>query len=181
MEYRIIRSRRKTLAIEITPRREVLVRAPLRMPAREIRRFVESRQAWIRSHLADLPAVTPLTPEEHHALIRAAKELLPGRVAFFASKAAVTYGRITVRSQQTRWGSCSSSGNLSFNCLLMPPEVQYYIIVHELCHRKEMNHSPRFWSEVEQLLPSYRTARQWLKAHGTMLLARFPATEETQK
>ena len=134
MDYRIIRSRRKSLAIEITPQGAVLVRAPLKMAARDIQRFVESRQPWIESHLAKIPSVTPLTPEEHEALICAAKKILPEKAARYAALADVTFGHITIRSQRTRWGSCSASGNLSFNCLLMlaPEEVQDYVVVHEL-------------------------------------------------
>jgi len=176
MDYRIIRSRRKSLAIEITPQGAVLVRAPLKMAARDIQRFVESRQPWIESHLAKIPSVTPLTPEEHKALICAAKQILPEKAARYAALADVTFGHITIRSQRTRWGSCSASGNLSFNCLLMlaPEEVQDYVVVHELCHRKEMNHSSAFWAEVERVMPDYRNRKAWLKEHGASLLARLP-------
>ena len=176
MEYRILRSCRKSIAIEITPRGELLVRAPSRMPKRDIQRFLESRQDWITHHLTKIPDVVPLTPEEHSDLIRAAKLSLPSKADSYAKQLGVTFGRITIRSQITRWGSCSAAGNLSFNCLLMlaPEEVQNYVVVHELCHRKQMNHSPLFWAEVEQILPDYRVQRTWLKEHGTSLLARFP-------
>ena len=72
-------------------------------------------------------------------------------------------------------GSCSGAGNLNFNCLLMlaPPEVRDYGVVHELCHRKEMNHSARFWKEVENILPDYRQRRAWLKENGGRLIARM--------
>ena len=85
------------------------------------------------------------------------------------------YGRITIRAQRTRWGSCSAQGNLNFNCLLMltPDNVMEYVVVHELCHRKEMNHSARFWSEVEKILPDYRRSRQWLKDNGGGLIGRL--------
>ena len=176
MEYEIIRSRRKTLAIEITSRREILVRAPSRISKRDIQRFVESKQDWIMTHLSKVPAVTPLTPNEHKALILAAKETLPSRTAFYAKQLDVTFGRITIRSQKSRWGSCSVSGNLNFNCLLMlaPEAVQNYVVIHELCHRKEMNHSPKFWAEVERILPDYRMQKAWLKEHGASLMARLP-------
>ena len=176
MEYRIIRSRRKTLAIEITPHGEILVRAPLRLAAREIRRFVDSKQPWISAHLSALPIATPLTREEHNALVHSARQVLPQKAAHYAKLLGVTYGRITIRSQKTRWGSCAASGNLSFNCLLMlaPEEIQDYVVVHELCHRKEMNHSSAFWSEVETIMPDYRSRKAWLKEHGASLLARLP-------
>ena len=180
MDYRIIRSRRKTITIEITPRGDLLVRAPLRTSQRDIQRFVAEKQHWIATHLAKLPPVIPMTAEEHHALIRSAKEFLPQRVAFYARQIGVTYGRITVRSQHRRWGSCSASGNLNFNCLLMlmPPDVRDYVIVHELCHRKQMNHSPKFWSEVAQIFPSYPEQRRWLSQHGISLLARLPDVQK---
>ena len=180
MEYTILRSRRKTIAIEITPRGKILVRAPLRMSRRDIQCFVTSKEDWIQSHLASLPPVTPLTAEEHLALIQSAKEFLPQRVSFYARQMDVTYGRISIRSQQKRWGSCSASGNLNFNCLLMlmPPAVRDYVIVHELCHRKQMNHSPAFWAEVARVLPDYRQQRQWLAEQCTALLARLPDAQK---
>lgn len=179
MEYKLIRSNRKSIAIQVTPKGEVLVRCPGRMPKQEVQRFVESKRAWIEGHLAKIaacPVPDKLTPEELHALVRQAKNVLPGRVADYAPCVGVTWGRITIRAQRTRWGSCSSKGNLSFNCLLMlaPPEVQDYVVVHELCHRKEMNHSPRFWQEVERTLPDYRVRKKWLKDNGTALMARLP-------
>ena len=84
----------------------------------------------------------------------------------------MTYGRITIRNQKTRWGSCSSKGNLNFNVALMlvPEEVMDYVVVHELTHRKEMNHSQSFWTEVERVCPEYRKYRAWLKKEGTAVL-----------
>ena len=97
--------------------------------------------------------------------------MIPQRVAYYAGIVGVTYGRITIRSQKTRWGSCSSGGNLNFNCRLMkaPTSVLDYVIVHELCHRLEMNHSSRFWALVEQVMPDYRVHRKWLREHGSSL------------
>lgn len=88
----------------------------------------------------------------------------------------VTYGRITIRCQRTKWGSRSSAGNLNFNCLLMlaPDEVIDSVVVHELCHRLEMNHSDRFYSHVQRVFPKYNECRRWLKANGGALLARVP-------
>lgn len=180
MEYTILRSRRKTIAIEITPAGQVLVRCPLRMSNKEIQRFVNSKHHWIQTHLENIrqtPPLPVLTEAELAAMKAWAKELLPERVDFWASRLGVTYGRITVRSQHTRWGSCSSTGNLSFNCLLalVPEAVLDYIIVHELCHRKHMNHSAAFWTEVAGLLPDYDASRAWLKQEGGKLIARLPA------
>ncbi len=177
MEYRILRSRRKTVAIEITPRGEILVRCPSRMAKRDIQRIVDSRRDWIAAQLSKLPPKSdPFTGPELRALAERAKQRIPPRAAHYAQLLGVTFGRITIRAQRTRWGSCSAAGNLNFNCLLMlaPEAVADYVIVHELCHRKEMNHSPRFWAEVEKVLPDYRAQRTWLKENGAALLARLP-------
>ena len=109
-------------------------------------------------------------------MVSLAKEDLTGRAAYFAPRIGVSYGRISIRHQKTKWGSCSSKGNLNFNCLLMlaPEEVRDYVVVHELCHRKQMNHSEAFWTEVERALPDYRDARKWLKTHGRELMQYNP-------
>jgi predicted metal-dependent hydrolase len=93
-------------------------------------------------------------------------------VAYYAEKLGVSYGKITLRQQKTRWGSCAANGNLNFNWLLIlaPPEVLDYVVVHELCHRREMNHSQAFWKEVEKILPDYRERQKWLKDNGWRLM-----------
>lgn len=176
--YQVIRSSRKTISIQITPGGDVLVRCPNRMRGEDIRTFVESKRGWIEKHLSGLSEKTdvqPFTREELQSLIQQARKVIPERAAHFAPTIGVTYGRITIRSQRTRWGSCSSRGNLNFNCLLMlvPPEVLDYVVVHELCHRKELNHSPRFWAEVEKALPDYRSQKKWLKENGSALIRRL--------
>ncbi len=181
--YKVVRSKRRTLALEITPRGEVLVRAPLRASDAVIRSFVEGKERWIEAHLALVQermaaeaAVPRLTEAEREALRAKAKPVLEARVAHFAPLAGVSWGRITIRTQRSRWGSCSAQGNLSFNALLLlaPPEVLDYVVVHELCHRKEMNHSSRFWAEVERLVPDWKTQRLWLRRSGGALMACLP-------
>jgi len=180
MEYKIIRSSRKTIAIQLTPAGEILVRCPSRMKKADIDRFVASKQGWIEAHLTKLPTATPkLTAKEIKDLAARAKADLPARTARFAPLIGVTYGRITIRSQRTRWGSCSNQGNLNFNCLLMltPPEIRDYVVVHELCHRIELNHSARFWSLVETIIPDYRSRRNWLRENGNALIAALPESD----
>ena len=177
--YTLTRSRRKTIAIHIRPDGTVEVRCPTRMKKADVDAFVESKAPWIRKHLDALenrPRQCPLTPPEIQALAREAAHFIPQRIAYFFPKIGVTYGKINIRSQRTRWGSCSARGNLNFNCLLMltPPEVMDYVVVHELCHRKELNHSPKFWAEVEKIMPDYKEQRQWLKENGSSLIARLP-------
>ena len=177
--YILIRSKRKTISIVIKPSGEVEVRCPTRCSKREVDAFVVSKEDWIRKHLetiatrAQLPV---LTMEELQKLADTAATVLPVRVRHFAKEMGVSYGRITIRSQRTRWGSCRPKGNLNFNCLLMlaPAEVQDYVVIHELCHRKELNHSPKFWTEVEKGCPNYRACRKWLKDNGASLIARLP-------
>ena len=177
-DVELIRSSRKTIAIEIHPDLSIRVRAPLRMPQYRIMEFWEEKEHWIDLHLekmrqrqksnADQASRISISKEEIKQLTELAKEVIPQRVAFFAAQMGVNYGRITIRNQKTRWGSCSQAGNLNFNCRLMkmPPEVLDYVVVHELCHRKQMNHSRAFWEEVEKVLPDYRVTRQWLKQNG---------------
>ncbi len=175
--YQIIRSSRKTISLRITPAGEIEVRCPNRMRRSDIDAFVNSKRSWIEAHMPQNPMeLSPFTEEEIAELAARAKQIIPQRVAHFAHQAGVTYGRITIRSQRTRWGSCSSRGNLNFNCLLMlvPEEVLDYVVVHELCHRKELNHSSRFWVEVERILPDYRIRRKWLKENGNAIIARLP-------
>ena len=176
ISYRLIRSARKTIAIQIEPNGEVTVRAPRRMSQAAIEQFVAGKSSWIEKHRPKQSEVLPkFTDEEIRALARQAKAVIPERVAHYADLVGVTYGSITIRSQRTRWGSCSGKGNLNFNCLLMlaPAGVVDYVVVHELCHRKEMNHSARFWAQVEGILPDYRQSRLWLKEHGRMLIGRL--------
>ena len=175
ISYKLIRSDRRSIGIQITAE-GVVVRAPKRMSDAEIDRFVQSKRAWIETHLAKVPTAQPkFSGEEIHALADEALKRIPERVRHFAPLVGVTYGGITIRNQHTRWGSCSSKGNLNFNCLLMltPDHVIDYVVVHELCHRLEMNHSARFWSQVEQVLPDYRQSLQWLKEHGQELIGRL--------
>lgn len=181
-DVKIIRSNRRTISLEITPSGEILVRAPRGMPEVEIRAFVETKSAWLAKHLQKkerdmelLQEEGSFTEEEIKRLTCLAKQIIPEKVAYYARLMGVTYGRITIRKQKSRWGSCSREGNLNFNCLLMmaPPEVLDYVVVHELSHRLEMNHSARFWARVEKVIPDYRTPRRWLKVHGSGLMLRM--------
>ena len=182
MEYKLIRSGRRTLSLEVRAD-GVIVRAPYAATEERIRAFVRDKQPWIERHLARVrqqtasaAAAGALTDAELRALTERAKVVFPARAAHYAPLVGVTYGRITIRHQHTRWGSCSPEGNLSFNCLLLlaPPEVLDSVVAHELCHRKEMNHSPRFYAELLRVFPTYRQCRRWLTDHGRELLARLP-------
>ncbi len=181
----VIRSKRKTLAIEIRPDMRVVVRAPEKIPQNEIMKFVEEKQNRIKKHLVQMyfkaeeikkqkkePALTNADIEK---LCQKALSVIPDKVKYYAEIMGVTYGRITIRNQKTRWGSCSSKGNLNFNCLLMlmPDKVLDYVVVHELCHLKQMNHSKKFWKEVERYMPDYKNYKKWLNENGGALIERM--------
>lgn len=178
MQYEIIRSSRKTIAIQVKPDGTVVVRCPRRMAVGEIRSFVQSKEDWIEKSLsAILQNREPtLTKRESEALKKQTKALMEARVTHFAPLVGVDYGRISIRAQRTRWGSCSSKGNLNFNCLqgLVPEPILDYVVVHELCHRKHMDHSATFWEEVARVLPDYRDRKKWLKDNGIKIMSRLP-------
>ena len=182
MEIQIIRSGRKTLGLQLYPDGRIVVRAPYGVPQSAIDAFVREKASWISRKQKEMAArnaqaasAEKLTREELHRLADQACRLIPERVAYYAPKVGVTYGRITIRNQRTRWGSCSSKGNLNFNCLLMlaPPEVLDSVVVHELCHRLEMNHSKRFYENVLRVYPEYWKWNTWLKEHGRELMGRM--------
>lgn len=180
MNYRLIRSARTTLSMQIKGG-ELIVRAPKRMSQRDIDRFLAEHAKWIETHMAAAQAAREdagekLTQEQLETLVELAKDAIPRRVAYWAQRIGVTYGRITIRSQRTRWGSCTAQGNLNFNCLLLlaPPEVLDSVVIHELCHRRQMNHSDAFYREVLAVMPEYHENHRWLKDHGEALLMRLP-------
>ena len=183
---RLIRARRKTLSIRITQEGNLEIRASLGMPKGEIEAFLKEKAQWIETHRAKVLAEyaqgqeAPLGEEEILTLAEQMRQGLPEKLNRHAASMGVTFGRVTIRCQQTRWGSCSSRGNLNFNCLLMlaPEEVLDYVVVHELAHRKQMNHSALFWQEVARECPDYKKSLRWLKDRGGALLSRARAGKD---
>ena len=104
-------------------------------------------------------------------LVKSALEDIRLNLDKWSLTVAVPYGRVTVREQRTRWGSCSSKHNLNFNwkLILAPPEALEYVVIHELCHLIHLNHSERFWAEVKKRMPEYESWKRWLKLHGSEL------------
>ena len=177
MQYRIIRSDRKTVALQIKAG-EVTVRAPRTMRNDEIAAFVARHEDWIRKKLAAFPkqpSGPTITEEGIRLLSERARDIIPPRVAYYASLIGVDYNRVTIRHQKTKWGSCSGKKNLNFNCLLLltPTEVMDSVIVHELCHLKHMNHSKEFYNEVLRVCPNYKQYDRWLKQNGGDLSRRM--------
>lgn len=177
----ILRSKRKTISMTIRSDLVVEVRAPMHVSRTVIDEFINEHNNWIEKQMEKLRVSRQeaenagiLTREQLNDLADKAAEYIPKRAEYFSKIMDVSYGRITIRCQKTKWGSCSSKGNLNFNCLmmLMPADVTDYLIVHELCHRKEMNHSAKFWAEVEKVLPDYKTQEKWLKENGGRIMMR---------
>lgn len=169
MTYRLIRSRRRTVALEITREGEVVVRAPLRMPQRDIDAFVSSKQRWLAEHLARQKAYRQahpaLTDQEKEALRRRAKAYLPQRVEYYAALMGVTPTAVHITSARTRFGSCSGKNSISFSLYLMqyPAEAIDYVVVHELAHIRHHDHSPAFYAEVAKIMPDYRQRQALLR------------------
>ena len=167
--YEWIRSHRKTSVIQVREDGRVIVRTPYFVSRGEVERSIEERMDWIRKNQEKLKEAsrqkTVITEEMRKDGVKKALKLIPERVEYYAGLMGVSYGRITIREQKTRWGSCSCKGNLNFNwkLMLMPPEILDYVVVHELAHRKEMNHSRDFWKIVEQVLPDYQERRKRLR------------------
>ena len=168
--YELIRSRRKTLALEITTDCRVLVRAPLRLSKKQIDAFVEHHADWIAKHLEQqhqraASAPPPTTPAEIEGLKAQARSILPNKVAYWSQKMQVVPTGLKITTAQKRYGSCSGKNSLCFSCFLMryPEEAIDLVVVHELCHIKEKNHGPRFYALLEQYLPDYKKRKNLLK------------------
>jgi len=168
--YELIRSKRKTLALEITPDCRVLVRAPLRLSKKQIDAFVETHSSWIAKHLAQqhqraASAPPPPTAAEIEALKAKARTILPEKVSHWSHKMGVSPTGLKITTAQKRYGSCSGKNSLCFSCFLMqyPEEAVDLVVVHELCHIREKNHGPKFYALLEQYLPDYKERKKLLK------------------
>ncbi len=180
----IIRSRRKSAALQISDEGKLIVRVPLWYSDRDISEMIEKNRKWIEVHTAaamkrnsELEQLEPFTADELEEMAQKALRVIPEKVRYYAEKLGVTYGRITIRNQKTRWGSCTAKGNLNFNCLLMavPEEVLDSVVVHELCHRLHMDHSKAFYEDVYRVFPEYDRCNKWLKENGKLLIGRMLA------
>lgn len=190
MDIVLIRSDRRSFAIEIGMDKKIKVRVPRRASKAQIEEMLKAKHDWILKTLdkieqrntaeaCEYEEAKPLSSEEVKKLKKEARNHLASLTEYWAEKIGVSYGRISIRGQKTRWGSCSSKGNLNYNYLLVlcPDEVAEYVVIHELCHRIHMNHSKDFWNKIEEFCPQYKIARKWLKRNGHSLIARLPQGE----
>ena len=169
IEYELIRSRRKTLAVQVTREGRVLVRAPLRLAKYRIEQFVTEHVGWITQALAAQQTRREAHPEPDAAkqaeLIRRAKEELPPKVRYYADLMGLHPTGLKITSARTRFGSCSGKNSICFSWRLMdyPEPAIDYVVVHELAHIAHHDHSPQFWALVERYLPDYRQRRAMLR------------------
>lgn len=213
---KLVRSKRKTLALIVEADGTLTVRAPMQMKGADIRNFIEAKQDWIKRKRAKAREVAPpphqyvdgetfwylgeevllrIVAKDEPALAmngafeltesarpnaesiltnwyrEQARQVLSERVGYFAQKYGFNIGKVRISSARTRWGSCSSKETLSFTWRLVmaPLDVIDYVVVHELCHLRELNHSKAFWARVEKILPDYKKRRRWLKDNGSKL------------
>ena len=167
MDYELIRSRRRTVSLEVTKECKVLVRAPLRMSKREIDAFVAAHQGWVEKQLAKRRAV-PVRPEPTAEEIAALKEqtrrMVEPAVARYAEAMGLRPAGIRITAARTRYGSCSGKNSLCFSCFLAecPPEAVELVVVHELCHIVHKNHGAQFYGLLESVLPDWRQRKRLL-------------------
>ncbi len=168
--YELIRSRRRTLALEITPDCRVLIRAPINASQASICAFVATHEVWLRTHLERqrqrmAAAPPPPTPEDIEALKAKARAILPQKVAQWSQKTGLVPTGLKITAARKRYGSCSGKNSLCFSCFLMeqPEAAIDLVVVHELCHIREKNHGPRFYALLEQTLPDWKTRKKLLK------------------
>lgn len=153
----------KKIRILIRPQGKVVVTAPKRMPLFLVRQIVKNNADWIETQLNSMP----YNPTDDYDIKKGAvRDLVIQRLDHFNSYYGFQYNRVSIRNQSTRWGSCSNKGTLCFNYKIvnLPSELVDYLVVHELCHLKEHNHSPRFWALVGQTIPDYKDRKKQLKA-----------------
>ncbi|WP_180272781.1 M48 family metallopeptidase [Konateibacter massiliensis] len=218
IQYKTIRSDRRSIAISVRPTREVIVRAPRQISDRELERLVKSKADWILTKLNEMPKhIVPSTEKQYKdgdeilfrgkeytlrvqkmysisksqiilgaeeiTIIRKAgekkepkellllwykeqaREFVLERISFYSPLIKKPIGDVRIKSQKKRWGSCSSQGNLNFNwrIILMPDKMSDYIVVHEMCHLKYLNHSRSYWDSVASILPDYKERENWIK------------------
>lgn len=187
IDYIIKKSHRRSMSIHVNDDNKVLVKAPIGTPTYVVEEFIREKKDWIIEQIVRIENQTKLaksmgmlSEEDIKAIKKKAKILIPERVEYYAKMSGINYGKIFIRLQKSRWGSCSAEGNLNFNCLLvlMPLEILDSVVVHELCHRRHMNHSRAFYTEVLSIFPDYKRCNKWLKQNGPAYFKRISKSDE---
>lgn len=165
------RARRMRLAVYCDG--AVIVTTPHDLKENIVERFLKEKSQWLVSKLDffrqfEDHAIAKYSHEDYLKLKEDAYKLAESRLLYFNKIYKFKYNKISIKNQKTRWGSCSKKGNLNFNykIVLLPPQIADYIIVHELCHLKEFNHSKKFWNLVAKAMPDYLAIRKKLKKSG---------------
>ena len=166
MKIEIIRKPVKYLRLRIKSSSGVEIVAPHRMPQNVINKFLIDKQKWIDKKLLAFNEKLDLGSNVEIPEKIKIKEYLITRINFWSAELNLPFNKLTLRTQKTRWGSCTSKRNISLNykLFLIPPLVSDYVIIHELCHTKVMNHSQKFWDLVEKCCSHYKDARKYLKS-----------------
>lgn len=175
LDYIIKKSFRRTLSIQIDDSQKIIVKAPAGTSVETVEAFLRQKRGWILKQLKksenqekSAQEMGALTESDIKALKKEAKKIIPERVEYYSRLTGISFNRIFIRLQKSRWGSCSQDGNLNFNCLLvlMPLEILDSVVIHELCHRRHMNHSRAFYEEILKYFPEYKRCDKWLKENG---------------
>ncbi len=175
-QYKVLYTRRRTLGLSISPIHGAIVRAPMRTSQARILELLTTKELWIIKHLDDIESKKQngdydrkvLTLEQKILAKQKLENYMENQLPFWAQRIGVNYYKVSIKDTKSRWGSCSATGNLGFALRLSfcPQGIIDYVIVHELCHRLEMNHSQKFWLHVAYYYPQFQTARKWLKVNG---------------
>ena len=175
-DYKLILSKRKTISIEITHDSGIIVRAHPRLPLKYIEQFLLGKKEWIKKKQTLIASrkknIMRINPHLVPTYKKQAFEMIQRRLNWYSTITGIAYCKLKITSARTRFGSCTSKGVLSFSWRLLfyPEEVIDYVVVHELMHLKEFNHSKRFWAEVEKLIPEYNVRRKWLRDNGSLVV-----------
>lgn len=172
-EYTIKKSKRaKRLRLAVYCDGSVVVTSPLGVGQSVIEKFISDKKQWILDKVnffksIDSKAIRTFSEDDYLKYKGEALALVSGRVKFFAKKYNFSFNGVYIKNQKTRWGSCSKNKNLNINykVIFLPKKQRDYIIVHEMCHLKEFNHSRKFWSLVEKILPDYLEIKNELRNH----------------
>ena len=169
MDYEIIYSKRKTLCLQVKQNGAVVIRAPFGTTRAKIEEFVLKHRDWVAKKVEiakNKPISIDMLDESEIKRLKAlAYEIIPPRAEYYANLVGVSYASISINRAKTRFGSCSSQKRLNFSCNLMryPIEAIDYVVLHEIAHLKELNHSKRFWAIVEKHMPDYKERKRILK------------------